>query len=156
MIMLSEAWLSPQYYVRESDFIGVVHIAEIHEASTPEGIRVRSAKARVEETIFRRFNPIHLSEEDEGKTITLYEVDPITEISVAGRSTRRSLLEGRCLVLLKAGGGNKFVPFAELSVQKVDDKALRWPTVRGQSGKVSLPTIINHIRKLIPPVDPKR
>jgi len=48
-------WRSRESYLRDSTLIAILRVGEVHQALTPEAIRIQSATAKVERVIWYQF-----------------------------------------------------------------------------------------------------
>ena len=148
----SYLWLSPSDFVRESTLIAVLNVGETHDAFTPEGILVQSARATVEQIIYSQFSRDH----DLPPDIVVYTIEPnaTLEGDRAFFSTAFMLSKGRVLAILKQRGDNKFLPFHPLSLQELPaDGMVLWPTTKGRNEKVPLSRVISEVRQAEKPAN---
>ena len=122
-------WMSARAFLEQSDLIAVVDVASVHEVTTPDGFRLQSARARVLQTVFRRFPDFP---EQEKAPLVVYSLDPNAATAndiPSGSGFHFPIQEGRAFVCLKMKGFNKFHPYTPLSFQRVDKSGtIRWPT----------------------------
>jgi len=122
-------WMSAKAFLEQSDLIAIVEVSTVHVVTTPEGLRLQSAKAKIVKNIFRRFPDIS---ETDSNSIVIYSLDPnavITEENFGGDGFAFPIREGKAFVCLKQEGYNKFYPYGPLCFQSLDNsEEIMWPS----------------------------
>ena len=144
-LLATSIWFPPQYYINESTLIAIVNIGSIHEAKTPEMVVVHSAEATIEKLIYQKPEcEIKLPDK-----IIIYQIDPNGHIGTDDGYGHPILKTGRCFVMLKEQGENKFIPYDTLSLQEINKWGICWPTTNIKRESFSEAQIIEKINKLI-------
>ena len=151
----SWAWMSAEQYLDSASLIAVVDVGTVHEAHTPEGIQVSSAKAEIVKTVFWQFTESELP-----KSIVIYDVAPNAVVDADGvaPNSHWNFTSGRFFVILKMQGDMKFRPFDRLSLQpmkQANDKVM-WPVAPDGTEETALTSIEAQLKAILEKRDRKK
>jgi hypothetical protein len=103
--------------------VAIVKVGAVSEVSTPEGIVLQSARAHIEQLVYRRFPPAPELGEPEDEII-IYSLLPNGR--EADCPAPLTLKEGLAFVALPQNGVNKFHPEDPWSFQIIKDGRILW------------------------------
>lgn len=106
--------------------VAIVNVGEVSKVSTPQGVMVQSATAKIEKLIYRASPPFEGSPEDE---VILYSFMP--NGLEAACPAPLQLESGRAFVMMAQNGMNKFFPSDPWEFQPLSRGDLLWPTGDG-------------------------
>lgn len=106
--------------------VAIVNVGEVSQVSTPQGLMIQSATAKIEKLVYRRFPPWDGQPEDE---VILYSLMP-NGLAVDCPAPLQ-LESGRAFVMMTQQGINKFFPADPWEFQLLSRGELLWPTEKG-------------------------
>lgn len=136
-------------YLRNSALIAVVDVGDVHEVSTPDGIMLRTATARIVKTLYWQYEKdIPLP-----ATVVIYDTDlnAITDSDPPlCNSQWQEFKRGRAFVMLGMRGNMKFHPYDRLSIQYLEnnDRAM-WPVLPHGTESMSIEKIKLEIKQAL-------
>ncbi len=156
---LSSGWamtwvlMTEESMIASSDLIAIVDVGKVHEATTPEGFRLWSAKVKVEEIAFLRCPLI-----PGDQPVVIYSLDvnaAVSEENVIVDGAQLPIFQGRALICMKQRGMNKFYPSEPLHFQLIEsDGTVRWPFRKPQQGeenyqRVPVQEVVHRVREML-------